>query len=764
MPSELAVERFLELVQRSGILPEEEVQQFLEKLQQRSESFDSSTAIAEELVASEALTRWQADQLLRGKHRGFFLGSYRILSLLGEGGMGTVYLAEHQMMHRRCAIKVLPSKYLKDDQSIVDRFYREAQAVAALDHPNIVRAYDVNKTKLDETEIHYLVMEFVGGEDLQRLVEKHGVLEYRQAADYTRQAAEGLTHAHEKGFVHRDIKPANLLVDTGGVVKILDLGLAKYFGEDREATLTDPQGSNVLGTADYLAPEQAINSHNVDARADLYALGQTCYYLLTGRPPFPDGTVAARLLAHQTKKPEPISSFRPDMPLDLTAIIDKMTTKKPEVRYQTAKEVAEALAKWLKEEDGTKFSRYSALLRGSQPPTQPARREPTRASSAPTEETELELAPLDEEQAKSPGSGTKIESAKQDSKTSISKGQRTPIPAKRAAGDSRRDVTGQKPKTDSRGNLLEDLDELAPPQADLMANIAEAAASSTSSADNLPPVQAGQPGALGPPMRKKADKRSRMAVLLDSPLLWIGLAVLIVIILVSALIYSRSSRQEPKPVASRPAAKTSPEVPATEELPEPIVPVESEQAPEELPAEVTPTEQPAETPPPQEDVPPDPTPPPVTPKVTEQPPDEVVPPQPPIDTKALFGRIKKLSWDLKSFDENRNSKLIPLVSRSMQLVLKRGDLELADDSSAVMTVTLSSAEVEGSSEITITIAAEVHCHTPDSQMVKVWEHQQILGRVAPEALESELQLRRALRTKVSTFANKFLEDYRKASE
>lgn len=778
MPSELAVERFLELVQRSGILPEEEVQLFLEKLQQRPESLDSSTSIAEEMVACEALTRWQADQLLRGKHRGFFLGSYRILSLLGEGGMGTVYLAEHQMMHRRCAIKVLPSKYLKEDQSIVDRFYREAQAVAALDHPNIVRAYDVNKTKLDETEIHYLVMEFVGGEDLQRLVERHGVLEYRQAADYTRQAAEGLDHAHEKGFVHRDIKPANLLVDTEGVVKILDLGLAKYFGEDRDATLTDPHGSNVLGTADYLAPEQAINSHTVDARADLYALGQTCYYLLTGRPPFPDGTVAARLLAHQTKKPEPISSSRPDMPPDLTAIIDKMTAKKPEVRYQSAKEVAEALAQWLKEEDGTKFSRYSAMLRGSQPSTQPARREPTRASSAPTEETEIELAPLDEEEAKSPGSGTKIESskseaAKQDSKTSISKGQKTPLPPKRAAGDSRRDVTGQKPKTDSRGNLLKELDELPPPQADLMAHIEEAAASSTSSVDNLPPVQAGQPVAPGLPIRKKGQKRGPMASLFESPLLWIGLAVLIVVILISALLYSRSSRREPPPVAARPVAQTPSEKPATETLPEPITPVEPEQPPEEPPAEVPPAEPPAETRPPQEDVPAEPTPETVTPEATdptpEPPPDpppaEVAPP-PQIDTKAakaLFGGIKKLTWHLDSFDKNRKSKLKEVVSQSVQRALKRARLDLAEDDSTVMRVTLSSVEVEGLLEITM--AAEVQCRMPDSTMATVWKHDPfVLGRVLPQVLEREEQLRSEIRSKLTAFASKFAKDYRMASE
>ena len=197
------------------------------------------------MVKREILTAWQADMLLQGKHRGFRLGPYRILRPLGQGGMSKVFLAEHEMMHRRCAIKVLPSKY-QEDADLLNRFHLEARAIAALDHPNIVRAYDFNKDVRYGKEIHYLVMEYVEGPDLRRMVEEQGPLDYRKAADFICQAAEGLAHAHAAGFVHRDIKPANLLVDPHGVLKILDLGLATFTFE-AEQTLNPDEGDAIGG-------------------------------------------------------------------------------------------------------------------------------------------------------------------------------------------------------------------------------------------------------------------------------------------------------------------------------------------------------------------------------------------------------------------------------------------------------------------------------------------------------------------------------------
>jgi len=245
------------------------------------------------------------------------------------------------LMQRRVAIKVLPKDKV-DDSSYLARFRREAQAAAALDHRNIVRAYDVD----NEGRNHFLVMEYVEGRDVLTIVKEDGPLAYPVAADYTRQAAEGLAHAHAAGLIHRDVKPANLLIDRKNVLKVLDLGLARFTGEEY-ASLTVAHEENVLGTADYLAPEQALDSHGVDARADVYSLGCSLYYMLTGHPPFPEGTLPQRLMMHQKETPPSIYNDRPDAPEDLVDICMRMMAKKPDDRPQSAAEVAERLADWL---------------------------------------------------------------------------------------------------------------------------------------------------------------------------------------------------------------------------------------------------------------------------------------------------------------------------------------------------------------------------------------------------------------------------------
>jgi serine/threonine protein kinase/cytoskeletal protein RodZ len=391
---------FLDRVQRSGLVAADEMPQLRHDLEVRGVDLDRANAIADALVDMQVLTRWQADKVLEGKHKGFFLGSYRLLRPLGRGGMGAVFLAQHEMMRRQCAIKVLPHSQIKEGSSVLKRFYVEAQAVAALDHQNIVRAYDVAMESKDGKDIHYLVMEFVEGHDLQTLVQERGVLEYVKTAEYLRQTANGLAHAHEAGLVHRDIKPANLLVDKKGVVKILDLGLARFFDDSEQASLTTAFNETVLGTADYLSPEQALNSHTVDHRTDIYSLGCTAYFMLIGTPPFPEGTVAQRLVAHQVKSPKPIKETRSDAPKDLVAIIDKMMAKRPEDRFATAEELAAVLARWLIEYGGEDWKRQHSEITGNKAlMSLLSAREPTRTirSSMSETELELELAPLDDD-------------------------------------------------------------------------------------------------------------------------------------------------------------------------------------------------------------------------------------------------------------------------------------------------------------------------------------------------------------------------------
>ncbi|MBI1346690.1 protein kinase [bacterium] len=346
MSLKLTAASFLTGVKQSGLIPADKLNRLLDECQSNGVNLADSAAIAAAFVQRGALTDWQSEKLLQGRHKGFLLGRYRLLALLGTGEMSAVYLAEHVTMERRCAIKVLPAAKVKDT-SYLGRFLREAKAVATLNHPNIVKAYDVDQQSEGGTEIHFLVMEYVDGRNLGKIVEQQGPLGYIEAADYIRQAADGLHHAHDHGLVHRDVKPENLLIDSQGKVHLLDLGLARFFKSEEEESLTIKHDEKVLGTADYLAPEQAIDSHNVDHRVDIYSLGCTFYYSLTGHPPFTDGSLVQRLLAHQTRQPPSVRFDRADVPDDLLEILERMMAKKADDRFQSAEEVSRALSLWL---------------------------------------------------------------------------------------------------------------------------------------------------------------------------------------------------------------------------------------------------------------------------------------------------------------------------------------------------------------------------------------------------------------------------------
>ncbi len=350
MSLKLTAASFLNGVKSSGLVDGDTLEAITREMRAAGSDASDSRAIASELIRRELITSWQADKLLQGRHKGFFLGRYRLMRLLGTGQMSAVYLGRHILMDHLCAIKVLPADKV-GDTSYLGRFYREAKAVAALNHPNVIRAFDVDKQVEAGTEIHFLVMEYVEGKPLTKLIEEkedHHI-DLILAVDTVRQAAEGLAHAHAFSMVHRDIKPDNLLVNDRGEVKILDLGLARFFKTTDEESLTLKHDERVIGTADYLAPEQAIDSHSVDSRADIYGLGCTFYYALTGHPPFTEGTLVQRLMAHQSQPVPPVTNERPDVSETITKILERMLAKKAADRYQTARELADDLTAWLLE-------------------------------------------------------------------------------------------------------------------------------------------------------------------------------------------------------------------------------------------------------------------------------------------------------------------------------------------------------------------------------------------------------------------------------
>ncbi len=335
------IDAFLELGVKSGLLEAKAFEDY-RQTSMASASLDSPKALAEALVKGGLLTQFQADSLLVGKWRGFVISEkYRLLQKLGSGGMGSVYLCEHVRMRRRVALKVLPLA-MAEDRAAVERFYLEARAVAALDHPNIIRAYDVDA----DGKLHFIVLEFVDGNNLHDIIRKHGPLTPLRAAHYVRQAAEGLQHAHEAGVIHRDIKPGNLLLDRGGVIKLLDMGLARFFHEQMDPLLHKQEVGNTLGTAEYVAPEQ-VDDSLVDIRADIYSLGATFYYLLTGHSPFPKAeTTQQKLTWAQVRRPKPVRQIRPEIPEELEQILDKMMAKEIAGRYQTPAEIVAALVPW----------------------------------------------------------------------------------------------------------------------------------------------------------------------------------------------------------------------------------------------------------------------------------------------------------------------------------------------------------------------------------------------------------------------------------
>ncbi|MGF1583314.1 MAG: serine/threonine protein kinase [Gemmataceae bacterium] len=326
-------------------------------LQQKPGRLIDARALVRIMMQRGWLTVYQSNQLLAGRGLDLVVGNYHILDRLGQGGQSTVFKARHTETSSVVALKVIRSELLFTPEAS-EQFVHEMQAMFTLEHPNVVQCYDVGEFG----DTFYCALEYVEGTDLGKYVRLAGALPTVEACEYIRQTALGLQHAHERNLIHRDIKPVNLYLTgeavlptkaqatnstlrVGSTVKILDWGLASLRPPNPDADLSDSHTNTkaLIGTADYLSPEQAMNPDTVDIRGDIYSLGCTFYYLLTGDPPFPNGTAMKKILRHQKEDPVPIDEIRPDLPLGMAPIIRRMMAKKPEDRYQTPAAVAMAL-------------------------------------------------------------------------------------------------------------------------------------------------------------------------------------------------------------------------------------------------------------------------------------------------------------------------------------------------------------------------------------------------------------------------------------
>jgi serine/threonine protein kinase len=347
--SPLVVDSYVALLEKSGLAPHDKIAAALKRLALPPGA--TAKDVARAFYNDGFLTRFQAERLLEGKYRGFFIDQYKLLELLGAGGMARIYMAENRETGQRVALKVISDQH-KADAGMMTRLKIEAHAGKRIQHPSVIRTFEIRKTDDVFGDAYYLVMEYVCGINLEELINLKGRIPWAQAADFAKQAAEGLQFAHSAGLVHRDVKPGNVLVDNQGAIKVFDFGLALLDGrKDEDAdefSLAMIFGHNCLGTADYISPEQILDSFAIDARADIYSMGCTLYVALTGNLPFPVPSASEKLQGHCQRAATPIGDLVKDIPQGLVSVVEKMMAKRPVDRYQTMAEVAAALTPFAK--------------------------------------------------------------------------------------------------------------------------------------------------------------------------------------------------------------------------------------------------------------------------------------------------------------------------------------------------------------------------------------------------------------------------------
>ena len=331
---------FIDLLKRSRLLSPELIESALWSHSLQHE--EAPLAVAKGLVKAGVLTNYQAQELLYGNWQHLVIDDYAVQYILGAGGMGWVYCAREFGSDWEMAIKLL-SRDRRTDDGMLARMQMEGEAGLRLKHPNILRTFAIKRTEDNYGFLNYMVMELVRGITPLELLYLEKKIEIPQACDIIRQAAIGLQFAHDNSLIHRDVKPDNLMIRSNGAVKILDFGLAMRNDTDDEFSMAMIFGQDRVGTADYVAPEQTINSYHIDHRADIYGLGCTFYTILASQVPFPYDSARKKLIGHRKKKPVPLRNLRPDVPENIAAIIAKMMSKSPDRRFQSCAEVAQIL-------------------------------------------------------------------------------------------------------------------------------------------------------------------------------------------------------------------------------------------------------------------------------------------------------------------------------------------------------------------------------------------------------------------------------------